>query len=323
MGSGDARLLAYNFCAAVGVIFVNKAVFAHVHFSFSVALTLLHYAFTLIGLELLAMGGAFERRSSPLTPRLLALAVVVGVAPALNNLSLRFNSLGFYQVAKLLVTPSIVCLDRLWGGRAMSRARAVSLVAICVGVGVACVNDVESNWAGSLAALGWVPVAAVYKALWSRIAKQEGWGALQLMRRVLPISTAVMLPLQPLLDPPGLLHWLRHELTPTGALLIAGSGAAAFCVNWSGFTVLGACSALTHTVLGQLKACLIILGGWQLFGQAYPARSVFGAALALAAMVTYTRANLREQAGSAGGREVDTTTRPGRLDELEQGGKTS
>ena len=80
---------------------------------------------------------------------------------------------------------------------------------------------------------------------------------------------------------------------------------------------------LSHTVLGQLKACLIILGGWQLFDQAYPARSVFGAALALAAMVTYTRANLREQAGSAGGREVDTTTRPGRLDELEQGGKTS
>ena len=36
---------------------------------------------------------------------------------------------------------------------------------------------------------------------------------------------------------------------------------------------MGGLSALSHTVLGQLKACLVILGGWLLFGQAYPAKA--------------------------------------------------
>ena len=46
-----------------------------------------------------------------MTPRLLLLSAVVGAAPALNNLSLSLNQLGFYQVVKLLVTPAIVALE--------------------------------------------------------------------------------------------------------------------------------------------------------------------------------------------------------------------
>ena len=57
---------------------------------------------------------------------------------------------------------------------------------------------------------------------------------------------------------------------------------------------MGACSALTHTVLGQLKSVVIILGGWLIFGQAYPPKALCGALLALLAIVGYTRANLDE-----------------------------
>ena len=78
-------------------------------------------------------------------------------------------------------------------------------------------------------------------------------------------------------------------------MLVALSGVAAFFVNWSGFLVMGACSALSHTILGQLKAVIIILGGWMLFAQAYPPKSIAGAALAFIAIVGYTHANLSEQ----------------------------
>ena len=65
-----ATYLAFNFTASVGVIFVNKMLFATVKFKFTTLLTALHYVITLGGLELLAACGVYERRSSPTTPRM-------------------------------------------------------------------------------------------------------------------------------------------------------------------------------------------------------------------------------------------------------------
>uniref|UniRef100_A0A7S0ILM0 Sugar phosphate transporter domain-containing protein n=1 Tax=Calcidiscus leptoporus TaxID=127549 RepID=A0A7S0ILM0_9EUKA len=293
MSLASVSYLAFNFGSSVGIIFVNKALFASAHFTFTTALTTLHYAVNCVGLALLGASGAFKRQESSLNRRLLLLCFVVGVAPALNNLSLKLNGLGFYQVAKLLVTPVIVCMERVLYGKGMSAMRACSLLLVCVGVGVACVNDVSVNLSGCLAALAWVPVAAVYKVLWSRIAQEERWSTLALMNRVLPLSMLFTLMLCPLIDPPGL---FEYEWTARRGALVALSGAAAFFVNWSGFLVMGACSALTHTILGQLKACVIIVGGWAIFGQSYPTKSIAGAALAIGAIVAYTYFNLHEAA---------------------------
>ena len=53
--------------------------------------------------------------------------------------------------------------------------------------------------------------------------------------------------------------------------------------------------ALTHQVLGQLKASVVVLGGWLLFEQGYPAKSLLGAALAAGAILAYTSINIRER----------------------------
>jgi solute carrier family 35 protein E3 len=293
--SAHALFLLFNFCSSIAVIFINKSIFIAFKFEFTTALTALHYVVTLAGLEALALSGAYEKRSSPTTPRLLMLSFVVGTAPAINNLSLKLNGVGFYQVVKLLVTPGIVALEWACFGAGMSTERAVALLGICVGVGVAGINDVHLNWAGTLAAATWVPVAALYKVFWSHVTKEEKWDTLALMRRVLPLSTAILLVMTPLVDPPGLLAF-EWSATRAGAVLL--SGVAAFFVNWSGFLVMGACSALTHTVLGQLKACVIILFGWLLLAQVYPPKAICGAAAAIASVIAYTRANLAEQAAS-------------------------
>ena len=165
-----------------------------------------------------------------------------------------------------------------------------------IGVGFAVINDVEVRPAGLAAALAWLPAAAVYKVLWSRVSKEERWHTLALMRRVLPLSTIFLFTLVPIIDPPGLSEF---EWTPRRAALMLLSGVAAFFVNWSGFIVLGACSALSHTVLGQAKACVIIIGGWLLFRMAYPPKAIGGACVAIVAMVAYTHFNLVEQEAKA------------------------
>jgi len=185
--------LAFNFVASVAVIFTNKLIFSSVKFKFTTILTVFHYAVNVAGLEVLAALQLFERRRSPLDKRLVLLCVVVGTAPALNNLSLKLNGLGFYQVVKLLVTPCIVAMEWSLYGARMSTSRALSLGLVCCGVCVACVNDLAVSPAGCVAAALWVPVAAVYKVLWSRVAKEGEWNTLSLMQRVLPGSTCVML----------------------------------------------------------------------------------------------------------------------------------
>ena len=50
------------------------------------------------------------------------------------------ENLGFYQVAKLLVTPAIVLLEAQLFGARMSPSRGVALFLVCAGVGVAAVG---------------------------------------------------------------------------------------------------------------------------------------------------------------------------------------
>ena len=59
---------------------------------------------------------------------------------------------------------------------------------------IAFVHALTINAAGAAASAAWLPVAAAYKVLWSRVAKEEGWNTLALMRRVPPLSTLTPTP---------------------------------------------------------------------------------------------------------------------------------
>ena len=50
-------------------------------------------------------------RPSLRDPEFVAIVAVVGMVTPLNNSSLQMNSIGFYQLFKLLVTPGIVVLE--------------------------------------------------------------------------------------------------------------------------------------------------------------------------------------------------------------------
>ena len=54
-------------------------------------------------------------------------------------------------------------------------------------------------------------------------------------------------------------------------------------------------SAVTHAILGQFKTCVILLGGFLLFGSNPGTTSICGAITALCGMSYYTHLNLRKQ----------------------------
>lgn len=104
--------------------------------------------------------------------------------PHAAQVSLEKNSVGFYQLAKILVTPTVVGVDFLAYGKRLAPAPALLLLLACVGVWLVTVNDVQFNRYGAAVALAAVYTAAAQKILNSHMQQRCGTTSLQLMRQV-------------------------------------------------------------------------------------------------------------------------------------------
>jgi solute carrier family 35 protein E3 len=83
----------------------------------------------------------------------MGFGVLNGISIGLLNLSLGFNSVGFYQMTKLAIIPCTVILETLFFRKKFSRNIKLSLSVLLVGVGVATVTDLQLNTVGSVLSL--------------------------------------------------------------------------------------------------------------------------------------------------------------------------
>ncbi|GFS45175.1 nucleotide/sugar transporter family protein [Actinidia rufa] len=214
-------------------------------------------------------------------------------ASGLANTSLQHNSVGFYQMAKIAVTPTIVFAEFILFRKTISfnKILALALVVVSVGVAVATVTDLEFNLFGACIAIAWIIPSAINKILWSNLQQQGNWTALALMWKTTPITIFFLVALVPWLDPPGVSSF-EWNLKNSSAVII--SAVLGFLLQWSGALALGATSATSHVVLGQFKTCVILLGGYVLFDSDPGFVSICGAVTALCGMSVYTTLNLKK-----------------------------
>ncbi|KAG8488776.1 hypothetical protein CXB51_016795 [Gossypium anomalum] len=59
---------------------------------------------------------------------LFTLGVVISLSTSLANVSLKYNSVGFYQMAKIVVTPSIVLAEFIWYKKKVTFSKAIIVV---------------------------------------------------------------------------------------------------------------------------------------------------------------------------------------------------
>ncbi|CAE7940987.1 UXT3, partial [Symbiodinium sp. KB8] len=146
MLSGEQRhvagLIAFNLAVNVSIVLVNKYVFDVFGFNYAATLTAVHFWATAAGLRLMAWQKLF-------TPKPVALLQVLPIAAAyalsipLSNLSLAFNSVGVYQMIKILTTPFIAMVQFTAFGKTFSRPIIGALSIVVVGVVMATVNDFQ------------------------------------------------------------------------------------------------------------------------------------------------------------------------------------
>ncbi|KAG5006187.1 hypothetical protein JHK85_024729 [Glycine max] len=317
---GPAIALSFNFLVAVGIIFMNKMVLQTVQFKFPILLTLIHYVvswFLMAILKAFSFLPAAPSSKSTRLSTLFTLGFVMSLSTGFANVSL---NIGFYQMAKIAVTPSIVLAEFVLYRKKVSFAKALALTMVSIGVAVATVTDLQFHVFGACVALAWIVPSAVNKILWSRLQQQENWTALSLMWKTTPITLIFLAAMLPCLDPPGVLSF---DWNFSNSMVIFASAILGFLLQWSGALALGthcfsllpppasllwvrvgATSAISHVVLGQFKTCVLLLGNYYLFGSNPGKISICGAFTAIAGMSVYTYLNMRQQSNKPSPRQA-------------------
>ncbi|KAG8465612.1 hypothetical protein KFE25_002919 [Diacronema lutheri] len=287
--------MALNLCSSIAIVLVNKWLFNNSNFKFPTLLTMLHFAFTFAGLQVCACLGLF-------TPKALNLLRVCRLSAAfcgfvvLTNISLQLNSVGFYQVMKVLTTPVIALLELVLYGKVLARPLVAALTLVCTGVAYSSMTDVELNMNGTLVAIAGVLVTSFYQIWVGTEQKDLEANALQLLYYQAPVAALMLVPVIPLLDDMALLR--EYEVTSSTLGLLVASCSVALFVNLSTFLVIGSTSPLSYNVLGHFKLSLVVVGGFMLFGYAIDMRNVLGMAIVLVGVVWYTHVKLRAQAAA-------------------------
>ncbi|CAH9140960.1 unnamed protein product [Cuscuta epithymum] len=296
---GPIVALSFNFVVSISIILMNKLVLVEVGFNYPICLTFIHYIFSWLIMAILKAFSILSLSPPPKSTKyssLVSLGIVMSLSTGLANVSLKYNSVGFYQMAKIAVTPAIVIVEFIFFQKKISGQKVIALTLVSIGVAIATVTDLQFHFFGACIAVAWIVPSATNKILWSNLQQQKNWTALALMWKTTPITVFFLVLLMPSLDPPGVLSFRWNVYNTT---IVLASAVLGFLLQWSGALALGETSATTHVVLGQFKTCVILLAGFLLFGSNPGVTSILGATTALVGMTIYTYLNLKSKQQAA------------------------
>jgi solute carrier family 35 protein E3 len=240
--------------------------------------------------------GVFEYKAVEIM-RVVPLCVSFCGFVALTNLSLVYNSVGFYQLIKVLTTPLIVLIQTVWWGETFATKIKLSLALTCIGVAIGSVTDAEANFFGTIVALSALLVTCMYQIWVGTKQKELEMNSYQLLYVQAPISAVLLIPLVPMLDPLSKLT----EMPDSGTLVaIFVSSCLAFLVNLSIFLVIGKTSPVTYNVLGHFKLTVILSMGFVVFGAPLDYRNVCGILVTLWGVLWYTHLKMQPSTTNGG-----------------------
>ena len=233
--------------------------------------------------------------------QLFALGVSVGLQNGLANVSLALNSVSSFQLAKLMSCPVIAVVEWVWLGNVLSFKRCCCLVVLVLSVGLAQGQDFAFSAQGCSVALLWCLPTAFNKCYYAKLLKRPDNtpDPLGTLFAVIPGSIVGGLLMSHLFDPPGLEQWV-YEKTRWQIGWVLGQGLLlGFLLQLSSIAVIKHNSALTHTISGQFKSILILLGGFAMFGDRTSTLGVAASCVALTAMALYAVCALAEKKGKS------------------------
>ncbi|TYG70288.1 hypothetical protein ES288_D05G301400v1 [Gossypium darwinii] len=201
----DASAWMFNVVTSVGIIIVNKALMATYGFSFATTLTGLHFATTTLMTAVLRWLGYIQSSHLPMA-ELLKFVLFANFSIVGMNVSLMWNSVGFYQIAKLSMIPVSCFLEVVMDKIRYSRDTKLSIAVVLLGVGVCTVTDVSVNTKGFIAAFIAVWSTSLQQYYVHHLQRRYNLSSFNLLGHTAPAQAGTLLLLGPFLD-----YWLTSQ----------------------------------------------------------------------------------------------------------------
>eukprot|EP01088_Endostelium_zonatum_P020987 TRINITY_DN8015_c0_g1_i1.p1 TRINITY_DN8015_c0_g1~~TRINITY_DN8015_c0_g1_i1.p1 ORF type:complete len:329 (-),score=48.74 TRINITY_DN8015_c0_g1_i1:44-1030(-) len=283
-----------NFVTATGIVFLNRKLFLS-EFTFVILLTIIHYFITWAGCWIAILLGKVERKQNEASIWsqlwLFALGFALGVP--FCNASIKFNTLGTYQISKALMTPVSILIEIFYYKRTFSTNVLLTVVPIITGVIYTGYADVEISSIGLLVGLGCVLIS-VLTQIWSQNKQKElDMNSMQLMYYTTPLSVGVLVVSSPLIDdffgPNGIINF---EVSWFVTSLVVITGICAGVINMTIYFILKETSPVTYQIFGHVKTCTILFGSFIFFDQQLTANYLIGMAITMFGAFGYTYVKL-------------------------------
>ena len=198
-------------------------------------LTAIQMTFTSLGLVICLQMNTFVRKSVPII-RVLPLSIAFCAFVVFTNLSLEYNTIGTYQLFKVLTTPVVAVISWQYYKTKYSQMVILSLVPVVVGVCTHSVNDIQLTLMGTLIASIGVMAASLYQVWVGERLKDLDMSSQQLLYYQAPLSAILLVPL--IFIKESLPSYNTSEEQRVALLAVFASGIVAFAVNLSVYWVI-------------------------------------------------------------------------------------
>ncbi|CAA2943365.1 UDP-galactose transporter 2-like [Olea europaea subsp. europaea] len=226
-------------------------------------------------------------------PELLKFVLFANFSIVGMNVSLMWNSVGFYQIAKLSMIPVSCLLEVVFDKIRYSRDTKLGIVVVLLGVAVCTVTDVSVNAKGFIAAFIAVWSTSLQQYYVHYLQRNYSLSSFNLLGHTAPVQAASLLLLGPFLD-----YWLTNKRVDAfdfnipSMVFIILSCTIAVGTNLSQFICIGRFTAVSFQVLGHMKTILVLILGFLFFGrEGLNLQVVFGMIIAVFGMILYGKAS--------------------------------
>lgn len=167
--------LNFNLLCSIALVLLNKWVYVNVGFP-NMTLTFLHFVTTFIGLSICERFNLFEIKTVPLKELWLLSVTFCGFV-IFTNLSLQYNAVGTYQLAKVATTPLIVFFQMTFYRKKFSFKVKCTLIPTVAGVFMNFYYDIKFNFLGTFCAVLGVLFTSIYQIV---------------RKNIIPVDTSVL-----------------------------------------------------------------------------------------------------------------------------------
>ncbi|KAF6839773.1 integral membrane protein [Colletotrichum plurivorum] len=294
--------MVVNTLATIGIVFTNKAIFSDPQWKLcQLTFASFHFLVTFLTLYILSrpMFAYFTPRRASIKD-LLPLSVAMCLNVILPNLSLAFSSVTFYQIARILLTPTVALMNFVLYKATLPRNAILMLIPACLGVGMVSYYDsLPSNDAkvkttsplGVFFAFTGIFASSLYTVWIASYHRKLQMSSMQLLYNQAPIASFMLLYVIPFVD--TFPDWMTVPVNRW--LMILMSGAFASLINISQFFIIAQTGPVSSTVVGHLKTCTIVALGWMVSGRAIGDKSVLGVFVAIGGIIGYSVVMLQQQ----------------------------